>query len=108
VEKEQKMRKLRDDLTELVAMRLHAYDARVRGVPPFESVTKGWEKRYRGMSNSELPRNYVGMNFFRENVDEFVAMIMTVVSKEFERRYVEGKKVEKQRIANIMGLGELK
>ena len=72
-------KKLADDFTEIVAMRIHARDQMSNGVMPPYSVTKGWRRRYTGTPPDQLPPNTVEINHFKTEVDQFVSMLMQAV-----------------------------
>lgn len=74
-------KKLCDAFTEIVAMRVHARDQLANGVMPPQSVTQGYIERYRGIPEKELPPNMVEFNHFKNEVDQFVAMLMSAVDK---------------------------
>jgi hypothetical protein len=66
--------------TEIVAMRLHAFDQLKNGVTPPNSVTSGWLERYRGTPQEDLPPYTVELNSFKWEVDNFVAMLMQAIN----------------------------
>lgn len=72
-------RKIADKFTEIVAMRLHAFDQLNSGVMPPNSVTKGWLERYKGTPQEELPPYTVELNNFKYEVDNFVSMLMQAI-----------------------------
>lgn len=66
--------------TEIVAMRLDALDQRVESVWPPNTDLDRWRRRYIGLPN--LPYPFVELNHFRNEVDEFVAMLMGAIDEE--------------------------
>ena len=72
-------RRILESFTEIVAMRLHAFDQLNNGVMPPSSVTKGWLERYKGTPQEDLPPNHVELNHFKYEVDNFVSMLMMAI-----------------------------
>ena len=70
-------RKLAEKFTEIVAMRLDVYTQREAGVWPPHTELNRWRERY--MGNQNLPSPFVELNTFRNEVDNFVASLMSVV-----------------------------
>lgn len=74
-------RKLAESFTEIVAMRLHAFDQLNKGVVPPNSVTAGFRERYRGTPQELLPPYTVELNHFKYEVDNFVSMLLRAVDE---------------------------
>ena len=72
--------KISSKFTEIVAMRLNAIDQQYNGARPLGPVTDGWRERYTGIPQEQLPPYTVELNTFRTEVDNFVAMLMRVLS----------------------------
>ncbi len=75
-------RDLSNKFTEIVAMRLHAFDQVNNGVLPPQSVTDGFWERYLGTPQEDLPPSTVELNNFKTEVDSFVVMLMQAIDDE--------------------------
>lgn len=85
--------KLFNKFTEIVAIRLHAFDQINKGVLPPESRTAGWRERYLGTPQDKLPPYTVELNNFKLEVDNFVIMLMQAVT-ETQLNQVKDKRCE--------------
>ncbi len=70
---------LLNDFTEIVAIRLDAFDQRYQGIWPPHTDLQRWKDRYRGIPKEALPPFTIEINHFKIEVDEFVAMLIRAV-----------------------------
>ena len=70
---------IQHDLTELVGCKFYQIDESNEGRWHGEYDIAKWADRYRGIQN--LPKHTVELNNFRNEVDQFVSMIMMVIQK---------------------------
>ena len=91
--------KIRRKYVEIVATTLHVNNQRHRGVTPPESLTDGWERAYNGTPPSELPKYAVELNFFRNEVDFTVGMLMQVLDSQLRDNHANSSESHQEPVA---------
>ena len=74
-------KKLANSFTEIVALRMDAWEQRNDGIWPPNTDLDRYKRRYRGIPKEDLPPYTIEINHFRTEVDDFVAMLMNAVDE---------------------------